>query len=193
MRWSSTSCAFAPGVHSHRDARRIGPNRTWGRTLARSCRFLRLSGSRKPCGICVPATSSANFRRRLVPSGGWLCSGELCRPAWRFQGRFEALSSGCLPLRAALPSVAGMIIRSALPWPCDRRVCIPFAHSRPHSDLPIAARLSLHLRFAGLCLATLPSVFSDAAAGIAAIPIGFEFFLLFQAVGPEREIGRAHV
>ena len=186
-------------MHSHRGCTRIvmlvasGPIEPGGEPLPD-----RVVSSGSPvrarlAALAFRQPSSANLRRRLVPSGGWRCSGELCRPAWRFQGRFEALSSGRLPLRAAFPSVAGLIIRSALPWPCGRRVRLPFAHSRPHSDLPIAARLSLHLRFARLCRETSPSVFSDAAAGIAAIPIGFEFPLPFQAVRPEREIGRAHV
>jgi hypothetical protein len=48
------------------------------------------------------------------------------------------------------------------------------------------ARLSQHLRFAGLAPKGSPSAFSNAAAGIAAVPIRLNFSVLYQAVRPEK-------
>jgi hypothetical protein len=56
----------------------------------------------------------------------------------------------------------------------------------PTWSLPIASRLSLHLRFAQIPPKSFPRAFSDAAAGIAAIPIRLKFPLLFQVVRPGR-------
>lgn len=57
---------------------------------------------------------------------------------------------------------------------------------RPTWSLPIASRLSRHLRFARSAPKSFPRAFSDAAAGIAAIPIGLNFPVLFQVVRPGR-------
>jgi hypothetical protein len=62
---------------------------------------------------------------------------------------------------------------------------IPKAHPRLHSSLPTATRLSLHLRFARLGPKALRGVFSDAAAGIAAIPIRLKKAISFRRLGPE--------
>jgi hypothetical protein len=57
---------------------------------------------------------------------------------------------------------------------------------RPTWSLPIASRLSRHLRFARAAPKSIPRAFSDAAAGIAAIPIRLNFPVLFQVVRPGR-------
>lgn len=139
--------------------------------------------------------STANSRRRWSRQAvGW-APGELCLPPGGSEGIPEASAFGRTPLRAALPHAAcsELSFRLALAltlrsWPLP---CFPLALPRPHSSLPITARHSLHLRFAGLCPRTSPSVFSDAAAGIAAIPIRLKFSVLFQAVRPEK-VRRIH-
>ena len=192
MRWSSTSRAIAPEVHSHRDARRIGSNRARGRTLARLCCFLRLSSPVPPCGFPIPATLIRQLTPAPVPSGGWLGSGGALPSTWRFRGLFEAFASGRCPLRAALPSAAGSeffvplrLVPSLAAW-----LWLRFAIALPrlHSNLPITARHSLHLRFARLDPKTSPGVFSDAAAGIAAIPIRLNFPFSFQRLGPKKSV-----
>ena len=86
--------------------------------------------------------------------------------------------SGC---RSGMPVSA-----LGLPWRPKPRVSLAKAFPGLHSSLPMAARLSLHLRFAGLCPKTSRGVFSDAAAGIAVTPIRLNFTVPFQVVKPEK-------
>ncbi len=175
---------------SHRGCIRIvmlvasDPTKAWGRTLARLCRFLRLSGPVPPCGFPIPATLVRQLTPAPVPSGGRLGSGGALPSTWRFRGLLKAFASGRFPLRAALPTAAGSELSFRSASALRLRLCFPFALPKLHSSLPIAARHSLHLRFARPHPGTWPSGFSDAAAGIAATPIRLNSSVLFQAVRP---------
>ena len=125
MRWSSTSRAIAPKVHSHRDARRIGSRLARGRTLARLCRFFRLSSPVPPCGFPIPATLVRQLTPAPVPSGGWLGSG------------------GASPSRLAVPRAARsfclrtLSLAGCAPGRCRFRAFVPL-----HLGLAALALLS---------------------------------------------------
>jgi hypothetical protein len=86
------------------------------------------------------------------------------------------LPSRWLPSGAFVPPILGLAAKTGL---CFRTF-------RPTWSLPIAARLSQHLRFARPAPKGSPRAFSDATAGIAATPIRLNFPILFQVVRPEK-------
>lgn len=132
--------------------------------------FQRLSAFRT--GEALPAMD-----RRLVPSGGWSGSEEPFHPPGG-SNRIAAFSSSQLsPGIAPIGMLICRSVRSFRP-PCRSRA---FHRSfRAAAIRSTTARLSLHLRFARSVPKNLPSVFSNAAAGIAVASPGLSFPIFFK-------------
>ena len=143
----ATASAMGTGGASHRDARRIGPDR-FGREPSRnhcSCQSVRSAPALRllQIGFLRPV----QLHRRLVPSGGRIVSEELFLPPGGSKGvslLHHQITCPCglpfrwLPSGAFVPLVSDLAAKSQL----------SFRTFRPTWSLPIAARLSRHLRFA---------------------------------------------
>ncbi len=152
------------------------------RAAAASC-LADLTVSR-PAALACAATFARRFRagvwsRQAV---GW-APGELCLPPGGSNGPLHAAApADCLSLRTALSAWALPVFPACL---------LPTFQPDPGTPfIPSGSRGACRQRRAsrGICgshkLApkSLQGVFSDAAAGIAAIPIRFNFSVIFQAV-----------
>jgi hypothetical protein len=171
---------------SHRDARRIGPD------------HFRREPSRDHCkssikSIPLVLANQREWQPFFQRNGADVWSRQAVGSApegaslstWRFQGRFHASPARRISLRTAFLLASFECFPSARSRPCDRdQTSSPHrpAHLEPTDTCaPLAASA---VRWAAP--KNVPSVFSDAAAGIAAISIRLNFPVLFQAVRPLR-------
>jgi hypothetical protein len=144
MRWSSASRACAPGVHSHRDARRIRPDRSGENPTT----IVSILPVHRPALTLRHAPAVCQVRQLVWAVGtvrrlGWLR--RACPNAWRFQEVRSFPLDRC-PFQAASPASLGVCIRSALIGLSRDRALR--SSVKLHSSLPMTARLSPHLRFA---------------------------------------------
>ena len=158
-----------------------GPKRKWGRHCCRPhYRLCRFRASFWPASILRPMQSCyirpAQPRRRVVPSGGRNCSRRstsfhLAVPMGCSMFHLQdAVLANCAPCRfpsvAFVPLVAGLATCSGL---CFRAF-------RPTWSLPIASRLSRHLRFAKACSEELAKLVFRRCCGHRCHPDQVEFF-----------------
>lgn len=186
-------CVPHPRVLLHRDARRIGPDRSGvchqGRMALRADPFpivapavpVGLSGLAAfgTGGMVTGPGTPFGASRRWVPSGGWSGSEKALPSARRFQPYRCCRQPGFLPA-----------LRPWVPWlPCRPESPSALPKQGFHRSVRTAAirsttaRHSLHLRFARFPFRrTSRGVFSDAAAGIAVASPGLNFSISFRGL-----------